>query len=444
MPSILYPNFSFFSRELSTLTPIDIYKWMCYKVYGIEDPSQTDQPLLRSSSVAYWKKAISYFMNTTSKWNEVAKTGNPTQSKMINTLIKVVKKCETRGTGAESQTDRAFTIMEFRQLLDLIPEDRYKAMMNFQYHLMGRCDDTAHVKKQVLMASTEFHGYLTTKIVWSKNVIDSQNCPEQILIPSMDTKTCAYLSLATWLEQWIQHGDGALSQWLFCEGTTTNTSSTKEQDEEALNGKRCYARAIKRAIDNQAFEKACPGKLGSHSIRKLSVTEARRQGVSKDDIDYRARWSAKRMQDRYTDIQLNWPDVNAASKLCQDGACRYIIKREAVGVSDEWLCTNVTPNISSAFDRRVGAILARPLLWAAFDPTWSEMVAPEIRHRIISAFIRLECIDIDDGVNPVSRVEVIASEGNDGNALFDYVDRIYRLTRFCLPNLISWRQGQLG
>ena len=70
-------------------------------------------------------------MNTTSKWNKVTKTSNPTQSKMINTLIKVVKKCETRGTGAESQTDRAFIIMEFQQLLDLIPEDMYKEMMNF-------------------------------------------------------------------------------------------------------------------------------------------------------------------------------------------------------------------------------------------------------------------------------------------------------------------------
>ena len=40
------------------------------------------------------------------------------------------------------------------------------------------------------------------------------------------------------------------------------------------------------------------------------------------------------MEDRYTDIQLNWPDANAAYHLCQGGACKYKVKREA-GLTDE-------------------------------------------------------------------------------------------------------------
>ena len=98
---------------------------MCSKAYRKEDPDQDDSPILRASSVAYWKKAISYFFNTTLKWNEEAQIGNPTQSKKINNLIKVIKKKETRGSGAESQEDLPFTDKEFRQLLELMTDDRW-------------------------------------------------------------------------------------------------------------------------------------------------------------------------------------------------------------------------------------------------------------------------------------------------------------------------------
>ena len=100
---------------------------MCFKAYGTEDPGQDDQPIKRSSSLGYWKKSLSYFFNTTQKWNEVAQTGNPTQSKKVNTLIKVVKRAETRGTGAEAKADRALSVSGFKALLDLMGNNRYKA-----------------------------------------------------------------------------------------------------------------------------------------------------------------------------------------------------------------------------------------------------------------------------------------------------------------------------
>ena len=90
--------------------------------------------------------------------------------------------------------------------------------------------------------------------------------------------------------------------------------------------------------------------------------------MRKDDIDYQARWSSNgRMLDRYTDIQLSWPDVHRASKLYNDGGpCKYVLK-EAAGFTDKWLCRNVAPNIASSFGNKVGANLAKPLLWATFD-----------------------------------------------------------------------------
>ena len=85
--------------------PQHVHKWMCFCVFADPDPAQNALPKKRLSSVKYWKKPLSYFFNTTSKWNEAAKCGNPTQSLVINKLIKAVKRKDTRGTFAESKED---------------------------------------------------------------------------------------------------------------------------------------------------------------------------------------------------------------------------------------------------------------------------------------------------------------------------------------------------
>ena len=207
---------------------------MCFRVFGNADPAQNATPKKRSASIKYWKKALSYFFNTTSKWNEAAKCGNPTQSIVINRLIKAVKRQETRGTGAESKEDREFSAAEFKQVHQFIsPSDKYRAMLNYQYQLIARCDDTAHAKKENLKACTTHDGYLITRIAWSKNIEDNSNSPTQIILADMDPDICCYLSLSIWLENWLQCGNGALSQWLFCEGSTTSQSPIDDQDSEA-------------------------------------------------------------------------------------------------------------------------------------------------------------------------------------------------------------------
>ena len=72
--------------------------------------------------------------------------------------------------------------------------------------------------------------------------------------------------------------------------------------------------------------------------------------------------------------------------------------KEAAGITDEWLCMNVAPNIAASFGNDVRVILPKPLLWAAFDVEWSEWLSPEIKHRILSAFIQLDRVDVG---NPV-------------------------------------------
>ena len=418
---VTYPSDKVYTdAEVLASTPDNIYRWMCFRIYGTEDPSPNMTPQYRSSVLEYWKKSISYFMNTTGKWIDgvginvetgIAHpgTGNATQSRRVNNLINAVKRAETRGIRQQSVADRAFTMVEFRQILDLV-STQHRAMMVFQYHLIGRCDDTAHVKKSVMKASTQFPGYLTTKISWSKNVDNVHDCPNQIMLPSMDSPTCVYLNLVLWLEYWIRSGDGSLSQWLFQDGITTRESPVVDQDKEAIVGKKLYSTAVSKATKKAAFTRCeLTGNLGSHSIRKLGATECRRRGVSKDDVDYRARWKMKRMQDRYVDIQLTWPDVNAASMLCQGGVCKYVVKSDA-GLTDEWIASNVAHGITSIFGSAVGAILGKTLLWACFDSEWQEKVPVDIRHRTISNFICLQR-NSDNEYNPIKRVQVIANEG---------------------------------
>ena len=200
------------SPDVQRLTPDDLYKFFCHTIYGTEDPNHDARPNIRSTTIAYMKKSISYFITSTSKWNERDGTGNPTQSKRINNIIKAVKRSETQNTGVQSTADRAFTMGEFTTIVELL-DKRSRAMACMQMHLIARGDDTAHMKKDVLKQSREFEEFLTAKISWSKNVADDTNCPDQILLPSKDPRTCVYVSLAIWLEEWCGRGTGYRSQW---------------------------------------------------------------------------------------------------------------------------------------------------------------------------------------------------------------------------------------
>jgi len=58
---------------LTTLTPADLLRWFNLKTFGEEDPPDNANPTeSRSSTIANWKKQISYFMpNNHHPWNEI-------------------------------------------------------------------------------------------------------------------------------------------------------------------------------------------------------------------------------------------------------------------------------------------------------------------------------------------------------------------------------------
>jgi hypothetical protein len=72
------------AEELYAVRPEDIEKWMIKRAYGIDNTSFKDLPAdarvmyLRSETLEFYKKALSYFMpNQMQPWNEVMKQGNP-------------------------------------------------------------------------------------------------------------------------------------------------------------------------------------------------------------------------------------------------------------------------------------------------------------------------------------------------------------------------------
>jgi hypothetical protein len=93
-----YPRETVFEQDILVgIKPRDIERWMCKKVYGVPDPGLDDHPIHgRSSSLEFYKKALSYFMpNKRMGWNEVTQAGNLTKSSEI---IDQIKKSEKRGS----------------------------------------------------------------------------------------------------------------------------------------------------------------------------------------------------------------------------------------------------------------------------------------------------------------------------------------------------------
>ena len=191
---------TFAVEEIRTIHPDDIFKWFCFKAYGTENPGDDDNPTLaRSTTLEYYKKAISYFMESNGTWDEELRRGNPTKCRQINRLITAVKKKETRRLGKASNADRAFDDDEFSQLVNLLGTQgrlvnrrRFQAMVKFQVHLIGRSDDMAHIQKCNLEESSQFSGFLSVKMRWSKNVHDERDCPKQVILGCFDSTYVFY------------------------------------------------------------------------------------------------------------------------------------------------------------------------------------------------------------------------------------------------------------
>ena len=93
--------------ELGGVTAAEVITWFNFKCFGTTTPTLETRPLIRSNTLHFWKKALSYYMpNRNMQWNQITGHGNPTRSQGLNDLIKRVKRFEVRGHGAESKARR--------------------------------------------------------------------------------------------------------------------------------------------------------------------------------------------------------------------------------------------------------------------------------------------------------------------------------------------------
>ena len=277
-------NHEFTMEALGNITPVEIVRWMCLKVYGNPDPGIDENPTEgRSASLQYYKKALSFFMpNKLIPWNELATPpfGNPTRSVPVNELIKRVKKKEVRKQGKPSSARKPFTEAEYEEAITRMKghenvEARLfsSTIFVFQMCMIARIDDSAKLKTEDIKQNHQHsHCSILTRVCWSKNVHEERDSPDQILIGAQNTCYCILLALGTWLEFWIGLGHFDRTEFAFGIFGTQDPVHIKEKASDFM----------KNILNDEEFNVGIEGKRGTHSIRKLATTRARKNVCSKE------------------------------------------------------------------------------------------------------------------------------------------------------------------
>jgi hypothetical protein len=157
----------------------------------------------------FMKKAVSFFMpNSCPQWcND---RGNPTKSALVNDLITLVKKFVVRREGAPSQVKQPLTQTEFMFIQRKLWSQnnwthgiKYPMMNRWQFHLIGRADDTCHFEMWDPKGHQIYDFALQTRVRWSKNVVDERKCPDQIILGANDPNWCILIHMAVYLESFL-------------------------------------------------------------------------------------------------------------------------------------------------------------------------------------------------------------------------------------------------
>ena len=329
-------------ERLLELTAKDICRFLTYKAYGTDSPGNEDFPnKLRSNTILYYKKAISWFMpRRLIQWDPINLTGNPTQSEELSVLIKNIKKAESRKQGAVSRRKRSLTMKEFISVIEVCRKmyfgERHKrwlfgAVYCLQWHLMGRNDDMMKLMWEDVEEINDFPFALGVRVKWSKNVIEEREIPKQIILGSMDPRLCCLLNLACFIE----------SVGIFAPEKIIST-------EESTNAKFIFLdpqgheknrRVFSRIVNHDDFKMEKPEKPAVHSIRKGPTTYCAKLGFTKEQYRKRGRWrTRKEPVDTYVDMELPVPDATLANALCGPlGACQYKLGVNAEALTKEFV-----------------------------------------------------------------------------------------------------------
>ena len=253
----IYPtHHDFTTEELLEITPEDIVKWISLMAYHNENPSKEDRPIYATrNSLSYTKKALSYFMvHCPMQWNDVTRVGNPTRSKKVNALIRLIGKLETRDLGKASSADRAFEYEEVAEVMKILSNQggrsaidnaMYTCMFAFQCHFIARIDDVSKSKKQWLSFHPEYPYCLMGRLAWSKNVIEQRDSPWQIIVGGNEWSLDVLLRFAIYLEMARESTFYVESPYTFYAHHGDSPKKVKSRASAALK---------KRAIDSPYFK----------------------------------------------------------------------------------------------------------------------------------------------------------------------------------------------
>ena len=375
-----YPKAHVFTVErLLLLTPADVLRYLNFKTYGIPNPPEGMLPKnARSSSILYYKKAISHFMpNTDYPWMPMQNFGNPTRDPKINKLISYIKSKEVRGQGAPSRTRRSLTYDEFELQQTSLRENPLHgvatmmgvpACCNFQMHMLARVDDVTQWRKEFFKHHDRFPNFAArARLAWSKNVRQEGDAPWQILLGSLNPLFCVFVGLAIWLEYYLSGTHQNTSPYVF---DFSGDSRVPEGGAKSCTFVQRTLAKLYHGTGTNFVPNSEEGDLllGTHSLRKYASTRSQNSGASKDDKEYQMRSKAdRRTSDVYDDNQLPYVNAKVAGMLCPGGACSYSI-RESSPVTEDWILENVVPNIAaSSYGRTLAKLLGKALLWTIFS-----------------------------------------------------------------------------
>ena len=403
-------DYTIFTQDrLAKITDVDIYRYLADKAFGTPELNGDSVPnRCRSTTIKYHKKAISSFMpRKRVVWDEIRKEGNPTKSQAVNELVKLIEKHEVRGTGIATVARRAIEWDEYIMLLIAARQvfsQREKivhlmlAVMTLQWHLIGRIDDVMELVTTTIQKNLRHPFCLQLKMRKSKNIRSERDMPTQIIFGSMDPLVCPLMNLAVYVEKFGTRGFGR--KIFDCQST------------------RGFTNSLDKLFSSSFFVAVKAGFVGSHSLRKGPSTYASRFGLLKEWITLRGRWRGKKVQvDTYIDVDVPFPDAKVASVLCGPrGPCKYSAK-DGVEVNDDFL-SSIAPRCAEAFGGDVAIILARSLLWAAFEP--KTVLVNNVAVSIIPSDLRKKIMDawtnsgrgVDD-VNPVKKIGLLVSQQMD-------------------------------
>lgn len=410
---------TFTPERLRQITPKDVERFLNFKAYGVEVPTQDDHPTSsRSTTLQFAKKAISFFMpDKIHPWDHVNRFGNPTRSPIIGQVIKKVRKAEVRGLGADRRDCRDFTPGEMTFIQTNFRENptngnvtKYgvPAFVNFEIHLLTRTDCSSQLQTSKLTTHREYPELaLMTKLSWSKNVANENEAPWQIILGQMDPLYCVFVGLAIWFEFYFSTVDGG-SPYVFDFSGDFDIPQGGDKSNEFVQ------KQIKKVIKADTFvEEENRLKVGCYGIRKYASTRVRRCGASRDDKDYRGRWKSKaRVSDRY-DGGIPFVDAKVAGMLCHGGPCSYQI-REGSSVTEDWILEHVVPNLraKSTYDTRMVKLLGKALLWVSLSGR-KEWVPGNIQAKIEREYSQLVGENPPDD-NPIEK-RPLSITGSDAN-----------------------------